>query len=254
MTSRDKLSLRGQVALITGASRGIGRAIALEFARAGASLALLARSTDAAPARLPGTLEETARAVQSVGTPALVLPADVTSEEEIGGAVRQAVVAFGRIDVLVNNAAVFYHSMFHEIPLRRWELVMAVNLRGAVICSQAVLETMLQTGNGRIINVSSSVAAGLYPGMSPYAASKAGLETLTRYMAAELGPHGIAANVLRIDRAVATAGARLVNPIAELSDWSSSEDAASVALWLAGQPVSYTGRTVVMSKALKQLS
>jgi NAD(P)-dependent dehydrogenase (short-subunit alcohol dehydrogenase family) len=168
--------------------------------------------------------------------------------------VAEALGAFGRIDLLVNNAAVFFHSPFHELPLKRWDLVLGVNLRGAVVCSQAVLPAMRKQGSGRLINLSSSVAAGLYPGMSPYAASKAGLETLTRYLAAELGADDIAANVLRIDRAVATEGARLVNPIAELSDWSPPEDAASVAVWLASQPASYTGQTVLMSEVLKQLS
>ena len=241
--------LAGQTALITGASRGIGRAIAVEFARAGVDVALLARSTEASPGRLTGTLEGTAREVEASGGRALTLAADVRREDEVRAAVAQALAEFGRIDILVNNAAAFFGAPFHEMPLARWDLVLDVNLRGAVVCSQAVIPSMIERGEGRIINVSSSVAVDLYPGMSAYAASKAGLETLTRYMAAELAPRGIAANVLRIDSAVATEGAMLLNPDADYADWPRSEEAALAALWLAGQPVSYTGQVAVMSEA-----
>jgi citronellol/citronellal dehydrogenase len=240
----------GKTALITGASRGIGRAIAIEFAGAGASVALLARSTEASPSRLPGTLEETARAVEAAGGHALTLAADVRDEAQVDAAVAATLKAFRRIDILVNNAAVFYGAPFHEVPLPRWDLVLDVNLRGSVVCSQAVIPAMIEQGNGLIINVSSSVAVDLHPGMSPYAVSKAALETLTRYLATELAPHGIAANVLRIDTAVATEGAKLLNPEADIAGWSSPEDAARAALWLAAQPPSYTGQTAIMSEIL----
>jgi len=248
MTSQSHL-LAGQVALITGASRGIGRAIAIEFARAGANVALLARSTDASPSRLPGTVDETAREVEAGGGRALPISADVRREDDVECAVAKAVQAFGRIDILVNNAATFYGAPFHQIPLSRWDLVLDVNLRGAVVCAQAVLPSMIERGGGRIINVSSSVAVYFYRGMSPYAVSKTALETLTRYIAAELAPRGIAANVLRIDRAVATEGAKSLNPEADYSGWAAPEAAAQRALWLATQPISFTGRVIAMSKA-----
>jgi NAD(P)-dependent dehydrogenase (short-subunit alcohol dehydrogenase family) len=243
-------SLEGQTALITGASRGIGRAIAVAFAKAGAAVALVARSSEASPGRLPGTLEQTAAGVQAAGGRAIVLPADIRKEDEVQAAVSRALDTFERIDLLVNNAAVFYGAPFHEVPLARWDLVLDVNLRGAVVCSQAVIPTMIVAGSGRIINVSSSVAVDLHPGMSPYAASKAGLETLTRYMAAELRRYGIAANVLRIDTVVATEGAIMLNPDADPTGWPSSEDAARTALWLACRPASYTGQVAVMSEVL----
>jgi NAD(P)-dependent dehydrogenase (short-subunit alcohol dehydrogenase family) len=243
-------SLEGQTALITGASRGIGRAIAVAFAEAGAAVALVARTAEGTPSRLPGTLEETAHAVKAAGGRALVLPADVRREDQVQAAVSRALDTFERIDLLVNNAAVFHGAPFHEVPLARWDLVLDVNLRGAVVCSQAVIPAMIAAGGGRIINVSSSVAVDLHPGMSPYAASKAGLETLTRYMAAELAPHGIAANVLRIDSVVATEGAIMLNPNADPTDWPSSADAARSALWLACRPASHTGQVAVMSEVL----
>ena len=246
MAPRPRL-LAGQVALITGASRGIGRAIALEFARAGAGLGLLARSTDASPSRLPGTIEETARVAEAAGGRALSFAADVRREDEVANAVGKVLQAFGRIDILVNNAATFYDAPFHEMPLSRWDLVLDVNLRGAAICAQAVIPSMIERGTGRIINISSSVAVDFYPGMSVYAVSKTALEALTRYIAVELAPQGITANVLRIDSAVATEGAKLLNPNADYLGWAAPEDAAGAALWLATQPVSYMGKVIAMS-------
>jgi NAD(P)-dependent dehydrogenase (short-subunit alcohol dehydrogenase family) len=140
--------------------------------------------------------------------------------------------ALGRIDILVNNAAAFYGAPFHNVPLSRWDLVLDVNLRGAVVCAQAVIPSMIERGQGRIVNISSSVAVGFYRGMSSYAVSKAALETLTRYIAAELAPQGIAANVLRIDSAVATEAAKVLNPDADYSGWTAPEGAAGAALWL----------------------
>jgi NAD(P)-dependent dehydrogenase (short-subunit alcohol dehydrogenase family) len=213
---------------------------------------LVARSTEASPGRLPGTLEATAREVEAAGGRALALAADVRKEDQVAAVVETALEEFGKIDILVNNAALFYGAPFHEVPLSRWDLVLDVNLRGTVVCSQAVIPSMIENGGGRIINVSSSVATDLHRGMSPYAASKAGLETLTKYMAAELAPHGIAANVYRIDSAVATEGARVVGD-ASISDWASVEDTAKVALWVASQPISYTGQTAVMSELCRDL-
>jgi NAD(P)-dependent dehydrogenase (short-subunit alcohol dehydrogenase family) len=173
---------------------------------------------------------------------------DVRREDQVANAVGKVLQALGRIDILVNNAAAFYGAPFHEIPLSRWDLVLDVNLRGAVVCTQAVIPSMIERGRGRIINISSSVAAEFYAGMSPYAVSKTALETLTRYIAAELAPQGIAANVLRIDNAVATEGAMLLNPESDYSGWAAPEDAAGAALWLATRPVSYTGRVIGMSE------
>ena len=251
MTSQPHV-LAGQVALVTGASRGIDRAIAVEFARAGANVALLARSTDASPSRLPGTIDETARLVEATGGQALPVSADVRREDEVVSAVTRVLEQLGRIDLLVNNAAAFYGAPFNEVPLSRWDLVIDVNLRGAVVCTQAVIPPIIERGQGRIINISSSVAVDFYRGMSSYAVSKTALETLTRYIAAELAPQGIAANVLRIDSAVATEGAKLLNPDADYSGWAAPEDAAGAALWLASQPVSYTGTVITMSEALSR--
>ena len=159
--SAEPAPLQGQVALVTGASRGIGRAIAIELARLGADVVLAARSTGAAPSRAPGTIDETARQVRALGRRALPLPVDVTSVEQVEAMARRSLGEFGRLDVLVNNAAYMYRSPFYKTPLERWDLVLNVNLRGPVICTQAFLPHMMERGGGRILNISSAAAVSL---------------------------------------------------------------------------------------------
>jgi NAD(P)-dependent dehydrogenase (short-subunit alcohol dehydrogenase family) len=161
--------------------------------------------------------------------------------------------AFGRIDVLVNNAAYFFAAPFHELPLARWDLTLDVNLRGAVVCTRAVLPAMMAQGSGSIINVSSGAATRYFEGMSAYSASKAGLEALTKYLGAELGPHDITANALRIDTAVATEGAHFLNPEGDYTGWATAEEAARAIAWLAEQPREFTGQIVVMSEVLRTM-
>jgi citronellol/citronellal dehydrogenase len=217
-------------------------------------VAVLGRSTDASPSRVPGTLDAVVREIEAAGGRALALQADVRREDEVGAAVARTLEALGRIDVLVNNAAYFHAAPFYETPLTRWHLALDVNLRGAVVCTQAALPAMMAQGGGRILNISSGAADGYYEGMSAYAASKSGLEALTRYVGAELAAHGIAANALRIDSAVATEGARFLNPGGDYSAWATPEEAARAALWVVEQPVGYTGRVVVMSEVSQRLT
>jgi NAD(P)-dependent dehydrogenase (short-subunit alcohol dehydrogenase family) len=249
--SADSEQFAGKVALITGASRGIGAATAIEFARRGAHVAVLGRSTEASPSRIPGTLEAVVREVEEAGGRGIAVPADVRHAEEVATAVERTLAEFGRIDVLVNNAAYFFAAPFHEMPLARWDLALDVNLRGAVVCAQAVLGAMLEHKSGRIINVSSGAAADYFEGMSAYSASKAGLEALTRYLAAELASQGIAANALRIDSAVATEGARFLNPSGDYSGWATAEDAARAIAWMVEQPPEWTGNIVPMSRVVE---
>jgi NAD(P)-dependent dehydrogenase (short-subunit alcohol dehydrogenase family) len=126
------------VAVVTGASRGIGRAIAVALAQAGADVVCTARSTEAQPHKvLPGTIEDTARKVQALGRRALAIPVDVSKEDEVEAMTRRVLDEFGRLDILVNNAAIAAPGSFLEVPVRRWDLVMNVNLRGAYLCARA---------------------------------------------------------------------------------------------------------------------
>ncbi|HEU4759177.1 MAG TPA: SDR family oxidoreductase, partial [Dehalococcoidia bacterium] len=178
------------MAVVTGASRGIGRAIAVEFARAGADVVVTARSSESAPSKLPGTIEATAREVEALGRRSLAIPMDVTNPEQVEEMARRTLAAFGRCDILVNNAGISSPAPFHETPLRRWDLVMNVNLRGPAMCMQAFLPHMVERHSGRIINISSFLAEVMLPGMVSYSVSKVALEKLTQYAGEELKPYG----------------------------------------------------------------
>ena len=247
------LPLQGKIVLVTGASRGIGRAIAMECARAGADVLVTARSTDAAPSKLPGTIEEAAREIEELGRRALALSADLRDEAQVRAMADRALEAFGRVDVLVNNAGYMYQGAFHDTPLVRWDLVLDINLRGAVICTQALLPAMMQRKTGRIVNISSSAHEMLHPGAVSYSVAKVALEKLTQYLGVELQPFGIAANALRVDRAVVTEGARFLNPRGDFNGWETPEETARTVVWLASQPASYTGHIVSLSEAREKL-
>ncbi len=246
--------LSGQVAVVTGASRGIGRAIAVEFARAGADIVVSARSSEATPSKLPGTIEETARAVEAAGRRAFAVPTDVTDEAQVQAMAQRALDEFGRVDILVNNAGISFPAPFSQTPLKRWDLVMNVNLRGPVMCTQAFLPQMLEQGSGRIINISSYLAEVLMPGMMSYSVSKIALEKLTQALAAELQPKNIPVNALRIEMNIATEGWRFRNPDIDYTDWEKPEAASEATLWLATRDPSYTGRVVTIAEVRQQMA
>jgi len=249
----DYKPLQEQVAVVTGASRGIGKAIAIEFARAGAHVVVTARTTESARSKLPGTIEQTARQVEALGRRALAIPTDVTSEEQVLEMARQTLKEFGRCDILVNNAGVSFPAPFHETPLRRWDLVMNVNLRGPVMCMQAFLPSMIERQSGRIINVSSFLAEVMLPGMISYSVSKIALERLTQYTGQELKPHNIPVNALRIEVNIATEGWMFRNPSVDFSTWEKPEAASEATLWLATRDPSYTGRVVTIGEIRKEM-
>lgn len=246
--------LLDKVAVITGASRGIGRQIAIDFAKAGADVIVTARTSEKAPAALPGTIEETARAVEAEGRRALALQVDVTQQDQIGAMAKTTLDAFGRCDILVNNAGISMPAPFHETPLKRWDLVMNVNLRGPVMCMQAFLPAMVERKYGCIINVSSFLAEVKLPGMVSYSVSKIALEKLTDYAGGELKEHGIAVNALRIEKMIATEGWMYRNEGADFSTWEKPEAASECALWLATRDPSYSGNVVTIDEVREQLA
>lgn len=175
--------LQDKVAVITGAGRGIGRAIAVAYAREGADLVLSARSVP--------ELEAVAEAVRRAGRRAEVVPADVRREVEVQGLAERTLRAFGRVDVLVNNAGWGIFKPVVEMSLAEWEDVMAVNLTNTFLCSRAFAPAMIERGRGCILNVSSMAAHRGLPDYGPYSAAKAGIVRLTETLAAELKPAGI---------------------------------------------------------------
>ena len=180
--------LDGKIALITGASGGIGSGIARVFAREGAALALVSRDV----VRLNKLAEELAAARHN----AIVIQADVTDEQQVKAAFQQTLQLFGRLDVLVNNAGVFDGGPLDELSLATWEKVMAVNLRGPFLCTREALRIMKQQQGGRIINIGSISAQRVRPNSAPYSTSKHGLVGLTQVTALEGREHGISCGCL----------------------------------------------------------
>lgn len=179
--------LTGKVALVTGASRGIGAATAIALAEVGAEVAITARTAEA--------LEQTAEDVQQQGRQALALPADISEQRAVEGLIWHTLQEFGRIDILINNAGVLGPvGDTWDVDPTTWEYNVQVNLTGAFFVTRAVLPHMVQRGSGRIINVSTGAAKRPIPGWSAYSAAKAGLDHFTRVLAVELKGTGVTIN------------------------------------------------------------
>jgi len=180
--------LDGQVALVTGGSRGIGRAIALRLASEGADLAICARNVESA--------ERVAAEIEGLGRRCLVRQADVANAEQAGELIATSVEELGRLDVLVNNAGITRDGLLMRMKERDWDEVLAINLKGAFNCAKAAVRPMLKARGGRIINITSVVGLQGNAGQANYAASKAGLIGLTKSLARELASRGITANAV----------------------------------------------------------
>jgi len=235
------MELHGAVALVTGASRGVGRAIAVALAAAGASVACAARATDATPLKLPGTIDATVRQIHGRGGRALAVPTDLSRPEEVEAMVVRTIEHFGRLDVLVNNAAITFPGDI-DLSMRRWDLVMEVNLRAPVLAIKAALPGMIERRAGAILNVSSAAAVVPLAGLLVYGVSKAALERLTAGVAENVRSHGVAVNCLRIDVPLASEGFVYNAPDLDRSDWEPTTVGAEAALWFLRQPAEVTGR------------
>ena len=164
---------------MTGASRGVGRAIAVELGRRGASVVCAARASAANPLRLPGTVDETARAVDEAGGAGLAVPCDLTSDDDIARLFDVTLERFGRLDMLVNNAAVSFGGDL-DIAMKRFDVLMRINVRAPLVATRLAQPHLAAApGGGRILNVGSVTATGYFPTMMTYGMSKAALEHLT---------------------------------------------------------------------------
>jgi len=182
------MSLTGQVAVVTGASRGIGRAIALRLGAQGAAVVVTATSVEAA--------QRTADEIAAAGGKALALKVDVSVSAEVEGLFKDAVAAFGRLDILVNNAGITKDGLLLRMKEADWDAVIDVNLKGAFNCTREAAKTMSKARYGRIINVSSVVGEMGNPGQANYCASKAGMIGLTKSVAKELARRNVTVNAV----------------------------------------------------------
>jgi citronellol/citronellal dehydrogenase len=240
------MNLDGKVAIVTGASRGVGAAAAVALADAGAAVACAARATDDSPLRLPGTIDATVRLIIDAGGDALAVPTNLAVENDIDAMVATTVQHFGRLDILVNNAAITFPGDV-DVPMKRYDLMMAVNLRAPLVAARAAAPHMKQQGEGAILNISSAAALNYIPGLMVYGMSKIALEHLTVSLATQLQPARIAVNTFRIDIPVASEGFVANTPGFDHSDWEPTEVPAEGIVWMLRQPPSYTGHNVGMA-------
>lgn len=245
----DDFSLQGQVALVTGASRGIGRAIALALGRAGADLLLVGRGAD--------TLGIVVDELEALGRKAVPLVADLADEPSVERAVDEAWSHFPHIHVLVNNAAMSpFARLAQDVSGQDWERIFAVNVRGTFTLTQAVGLHMISRGYGRVVNVTSVLADQGMSRSMPYSPSKAAVRSLTQSLAADWAPHGICVNALApgfIETDMNANGRRDTEFYAAVTDriaqrrWGTPEDLAGPAVFLATPAARYvTGATLTV--------
>jgi NAD(P)-dependent dehydrogenase (short-subunit alcohol dehydrogenase family) len=250
------MNFKGRVAVITGAAAGIGRATVIAFAEHGASVVLLDRDV--------AGVEETASLVRQKGGYALPLAADVGIEREVANAFKQIGASFEHIDILINNAGVELYKDFLEFESAEWDRQLAVNLNSVYYCSKQAIPFMIRSGEGSIVNMSSVQALATTGQVSPYAAAKGGILSLTRDMAREFGKHKIRVNSIcpgcihtpMMDRTLATMpnAETVVKHMAQaipLQRLGKAEDIAKVALFLASPYADYiSGSSLVVDGGL----
>jgi NAD(P)-dependent dehydrogenase (short-subunit alcohol dehydrogenase family) len=228
-------ALDGQVALVTGAARGLGRAIALALAHAGADVALGLRRS--------GTADDLVNEIESMGRRAFDVPMDVADLEAIGPAVDAVVERFGRLDILVNNAGLGPSNLAEDVTEADFDLTMDVNVKGLFFTSQAAGRVMIRQGAGRIVNLSSQAGFIALPTEAIYCASKAAVAQLTKCLAVEWGIHGITVN------AVAPTFIRTDGTAEALADPAFEADVREriAALHRIGEPMDVAGAVVFLA-------
>ena len=231
------MKLKDKVAIVTGAGRGIGKAIAAAFAREGASVVCSARSVD-----------EINAVAASIG--ALAIPCDVADEADIRRMVDATVDAYGRIDILVNNAGAVARLPVHELPVEDWDHVMNVNLRGLFLCTKYALGSMLDQGTGCIINISSGAGVVGPRNRSAYAASKHGVMGFTKTLVAEYLYQGIRSHVILPDATVSRMRSEGF-PNEDPDSIIQAEDIADAAVFLATQPATAHTMEIRVSQGLR---
>jgi len=239
------MSLQGKIALVTGASRGIGRAIALSLAEAGADVAVNYAAGEQAAL-------ETAEAVRALGRQAMTIKADVGNAEQVESMVKQVLEQFGRLDILVNNAGITRDNLLMRMKEEEFDQVINTNLKGVFNCMKAATRPMMKQRFGRIINISSVVGAVGNPGQTNYVAAKAGVIGMTKSAAKELASRGITVNCVAPGFITTEMTDQLSEEVREqllkaipLGRFGAPEDIARIVRVLASDDAAYmTGQTL----------
>jgi citronellol/citronellal dehydrogenase len=245
------MELQGKAALVTGASRGIGEYVAKELGRAGVAVAVAARTTEVKDKRLPGTIHSVAQEIREAGGTAEAVYMDMRDPESITAGMEQAVKAFGRLDIVVNNAAILVPGSIESIQARHIDLIWQVDLRGPILLIREAIPHLRKAGGGHIINVSS--VAGVFPGPGPYAIPrkggafygmiKSGLERFSQGAAMELQEDGIAVNVLSPQGRIRTPGNMFAgnDPENPNLDFEPADKMGKGVRWICEQDATFTG-------------
>jgi len=246
------MKLEGKVAIVTGASRGIGKAIAIALAKERVNIVAAARSET--EGRLPGTIHNTVEEIRALGGNALAVKTDVTREEELNEMVQKTLEQYGHIDVLVNNAGINISGTLIEVSTKRWDLIMGVNLRGIFLCTKAVIPSMVKQARGSIINLSSILGTRVISGGVPYGVTKAAIERFTAGIAQEVREYNIAVNAL-CPGYTDTEGLRMMSPDMDYSLLQRAEIWGRYAVFLARQDAnSLTGKCLIAEELEKLIS
>lgn len=240
------MRLLDKVAIVTGASRGIGRAIAIRFAQEGADIVIVYRSSSYA--------NEVVEEVKKLGRKAIAVKADVSQFTEVEQMVQQTVAEFGKVDILVNNAGISsIRALLPEMTEDEWDSVINVNLKGCFICTLLVARQMVQQNRGKIINISSIAADTTYPGQLAYVVSKGGVTSLTRAAAIDLARYHINVNAIAPGSTetpmlkMEQEGFEKRRAKIPLGQLARPEDIAATALFLASEDSDHvTGSTIVV--------
>lgn len=238
-----------KVAIVTGASRGIGRALVLGLARAGWDVAVAAKSVESTD-KLPGSIHSVAAEAEALGAAALAVRADVRDDAQVEALAARTLERFGRVDLLVNNAGALHWADVADTPMKRFDLVMGVNARAAFACSHAVLPAMLRQGRGCIVNMSPPLDLSLVPGRVAYAISKLGMTLLTVGLAEEVRDKGVSVNSLwpvTVIESQASINHRLGTP----EQWRKPDILVDCVLRLAERP-DVTGRALLDEDFLRE--
>lgn len=252
MPKTNRFDLTGKRALITGSSRGLGFALAQALAEAGAEIIINGRDTHA--------LGDAAKTLGSQGAKVTALAFDISSTDSISGAVDYAENEIGPIDILINNAGHIARGPLIDFPADKFERLMSLNVDALLYVSQAVAPHMIARGNGKIINISSSAGKLARAGNIPYSATKAAVDSLTKGMAAEWGPHGLNVNAIApgligagMNKDVLNDGVlnQFISESVPLARWGKPEDIMGAAIFLSSQAASFiNGHTLVVDGGL----